>query len=88
MEDGCLCSSKLTSGGVQCTKLRSGLRDHNVSGDWSCDNNYTHNLPSVTEVKQIIPGHEYCLIDPTDVSVRQTPCSHIVVLEVRSIFNG
>lgn len=66
---GWLCSRKLTSGGVQRTKLRSGLGEHSISEDWSCVGNYALDFPSVIEVKQIIPGHEYCHIDPTDASV-------------------
>lgn len=46
-----LCSSKRTSGGVQCAKLRSDLGEHNISKGRSCVHNDTHNLPSVPDVK-------------------------------------
>lgn len=46
-----LCSSKWTSGGVQCVKLRSGLGEHNISKCRPCVHNDTHNLPPAPDVK-------------------------------------
>lgn len=46
-----LCSSKWTSGGVQCVKLRSGLGEHNISKGRPCVHNDTHNILSVSDVK-------------------------------------
>lgn len=46
-----LCSSKWTSGGVQCVKLRSGLGEHNINKGRSCVRNDTRNLSSVPDMK-------------------------------------
>lgn len=46
-----LCSSKWTSGGAQCIKLRSGLGEHNISKGRSSVHNDSHSLPSVADMK-------------------------------------
>lgn len=67
---GWLCSSKLTSGEIQCTKLRPGLGEHNTTEHRFCVDNYTHNLSSAIEVKQkLFQELNAVNINPADASV-------------------